>query len=553
MTGPDKTPLSAEHANLITSDVTRYTVQPLLLALMITAQCAGFVALFEIYVDDRYGLALTILNFAVSLAGVYGSIWLVTHGGYVYNRITHRTGEFFIVVIVSRVASWLISGTWPDLATLGSYVYDPVSFFDLPFVIMTLVLAVAWMRGLTLSAVFCSLAINEGEVRDYISGDPNRTYTLRVTRNRTPILASYIATWIIGGAVLLVCAVITQLEVPAEGASWLQFRDTPLRGDLVFALLAYTGIGVVLMSQGRLSAIHHHWLAVGMRTRNMTGRRWQRSSLGLMAVIMVAVAFLPWSSTIGMDDAVMFVLNAIYKLIIVFNGVIILALNGLYTLFNFEIFDLGQHSMGSSLPEANMEVPAPENLERETASNGMWTGLLAWLLIGFIVFFAIRAFLRNREFDFSLESLRRLWRAFSDKLQALFHGVSGEVVNIRNAVQGVLRTGLDDKPQDAKSPAARPWHFTRVSGLPPRERVWHFYTSALRQAKRRGVERQQHRTPLEFAEDMTERWPDAREDVAALTEAFLKARYSRAEIVDTDASAAETIWKRLRSVLKRRS
>ena len=126
----------------------RYVVQPVLIALLVAAQCAGMVALLEILFPDRPWIALSILTFAVSLAGVYGTNWLVLHGYFIISPVIYRIGEFVVVIAVVRIVAWQVLDAWPDLALLRAYVVDPLVFFDGPFVLMAMVTVFAWQRGL---------------------------------------------------------------------------------------------------------------------------------------------------------------------------------------------------------------------------------------------------------------------------------------------------------------------------------------------------------------------------------------------------------------------
>lgn len=65
--------------------------------------------------------------------------------------------------------------------------------------------------------------------------------------------------------------------------------------------------------------------------------------------------------------------------------------------------------------------------------------------------------------------------------------------------------------------------------------------------------RQISETPLEFAKDLKEAWPESDTDVDALTQAFLEARYSPQPIEAPKANTIKQLWKTLRTTLRRRS
>jgi len=75
--------------------------------------------------------------------------------------------------------------------------------------------------------------------------------------------------------------------------------------------------------------------------------------------------------------------------------------------------------------------------------------------------------------------------------------------------------------------------------------VRQYYLSAVQEAAQRGKPRPSHRTPLEYARDLAETWPEAQNDVTDLTEAFVDARYSEHEVDEVRATTAESTWRRL--------
>ena len=79
----------------------------------------------------------------------------------------------------------------------------------------------------------------------------------------------------------------------------------------------------------------------------------------------------------------------------------------------------------------------------------------------------------------------------------------------------------------------------------------YLYLQALGRAAERGLARPPHRTPLEFARDLEAHLPDAGEDVQALTEAFVDARYTPRDIAPSEAQTAQTAWQRLMEALRK--
>jgi hypothetical protein len=92
----------------------------------------------------------------------------------------------------------------------------------------------------------------------------------------------------------------------------------------------------------------------------------------------------------------------------------------------------------------------------------------------------------------------------------------------------------------------------RLNSLSPRERIWYFYLSTVKRAAEKGVVRGKAETPLEFSADLKAEWPEAEEDLDALTDAFLAARYSRREPGEEDVNPVKKRWRQVKSSLRRR-
>src|SRR5690606_28374981 len=148
----------------------------------------------------------------------------------------------------------------------------------------------------------------------------------------------------------------------------------------------------------------------------------------------------------------------------------------------------------------------------ETGPNLVANGLF-WLVIVVVTLAAVAFFLRERGFSLPTRRLSRWWGAMWLALHNWWRGVRGRVAIISQALQRRSRG-------DESAAAAAPWRFFRLYALSPREQIWYFYLAAVRRARDKGVERDQAETPLEFAQDLKESWPEADEAIDDLTTAF---------------------------------
>ena len=90
----------------------------------------------------------------------------------------------------------------------------------------------------------------------------------------------------------------------------------------------------------------------------------------------------------------------------------------------------------------------------------------------------------------------------------------------------------------------------RLSRLAPRELVRYFYRSTLRRAADGGLPRRAAQTPYEYSATLAQRLPEAQQDIAELTDAFVVAEYSPRPVGDDDAKRARRPWERVRRRLR---
>ncbi len=527
-----------EQSDFVTNDWTRHGVQPLLITILVTAQCVALAIPFEAFLPTQSWVPATALALAVALQGVYGTNWLELQGLLVVSRPLYRLGELAFITVIIRLITWLAGDGLPGLDQLRTYVLEPMAFFDAAFALTLGLTVFAWQRASALGGLFCALAISKDEAEIYRTA-PKGTKQPH-TRDRSPLLADFYRGWLWGGVLMLICASVTTFILPS-----FERTDGPLRPAMTGALLVYVVVGFWLLSQGRLAVMNEHWMVFGMRAQTQVERRWRRASLRILALLAVAAAFLPFGSTSPMSGVFNSAIAMLFKAMLFLHGMVVLLIAGFLQLIGFDgAFDLedGPIEPPPPLVEKPAEVVGNEPI------NEMLAGSMFWIMVCLAAAFAIIVFLRDRGDVFDWQTVDRLWRGLRRWFLTMMRGVAAEVDDIRIAIQKILRV----EPSVASGKTSR-WRFVRVNALAPRDQVRYFYFSALRHAARRGVARSDHQTPLEFAGDLAARWPEAQPDSDALTEAFLTARYTREPIDESEAGMARALWKRLRSALKRRA
>ena len=91
---------------------------------------------------------------------------------------------------------------------------------------------------------------------------------------------------------------------------------------------------------------------------------------------------------------------------------------------------------------------------------------------------------------------------------------------------------------------------SRPRPLSPREQIRYYYLSIVHRAGERGVPRAENETPLEYARDLKEQWPEAEPELDELTQAFVEARYSPQPIDRSAVGRVKEEWQRIRERLR---
>ena len=94
--------------------------------------------------------------------------------------------------------------------------------------------------------------------------------------------------------------------------------------------------------------------------------------------------------------------------------------------------------------------------------------------------------------------------------------------------------------------------FINPRRLDPRQRVYFFYQALIRRGNESGLARGLSQTPYEYASTLDDALPDVGEDVDAMTEAFVEARYTPQIVEEGKASLVKTYWGHIRRALRSR-
>jgi hypothetical protein len=438
-------------------------------------------------------------------------------------------------------------GGVPDEARLYEYLLEPATFFDSTYVIYLFFGFFAWVFALYWSIIFIGLALHGDELAFYQLPPQERKRLARIGQQpifagRPNLFVGFAKSWLSGGMLLIVLMGLATLQLPDFGTRPLtEIGRLGLPPLTVIGLLLYFFIGIWLLSHARYQVLSVRWTISGTQVDPSVERRWHRITTLILLAIGAIAAFMP----IGSSFALQQIVEAIVLAIMFVGSALIFLITFLLTL----PFLL----LRSDPPQALENVPPPvfnPPIEAGTpaAQANPWVmGAFFWGIVAVAVITILLFYLRERGYPINSDSAKAVWHGFVGLLRSLWQWIRART-KAAIALVPVVRRKRDSAETIASTP---PWRFMRVNSLSPREQVRFFYLAAVRRAQERGVTRKPSETPLEYNRDLIETWPDAENDVEALTEAFLHARYSPEPVAKDEAGSIKQTWKRVRSSLRK--
>ena len=520
--------------------------RPLLIAVVATSFMAGALAVLSYLSSEPLGYVLP-LAFLSTIEGVWRPRQLGRPAWRDRRGLAFRLGELGLIIVAARLAEWLFSTGLPTAGTIYGWLRQPLSFFDPQFVLTAALLALGWGYAVRMTSDLSELGIQAYEYAARVTRLKSLASADRPYRagGRSELLQGFMLRWAWGGLLLVILASTTRISAQMEPGSGLRFNvlQSGLPFGTLLPLICYFVAGFLLLSQARLAALRGNWYNEDIAVAPSILRRWQ--ILGVLLVLLVAgvAGMLPLGSTTGLSNILSFFLGLLIQ-VFYFLVALILMLFGLLLLpFQF-LFRQGQVPPPDFSQILRDQVPTQQEAVRRLPE---WLGgAVFWTVLALVVGYLVISYLNahgvsGTGWGAGWERLRYWWRARWARLR-------GAVMQARSALRVRLAANLPPLPS-ASGLRAR---IIRPGSLPPRERVRYFYLSTLRRAAQRGIERPAHKTPLEFVGDLRQQWPDADEDLEALTQAFVDARYDNDPIVPEQAREVQPVWRRLMHILGRR-
>ncbi len=441
----------------------------------------------------------------------------------------YRATELILLLAALKLFLYTHSGLAQLLADLPRWQQDLNTFFEGEYLFAGVLLILCWVE----SWMFAQTLLEMESPAIPLEREALMEGGRQAARRR---LASHV---FILGAVLVMAAGILRSNLNLVGIT-----SPALQVSLVTVLL-YFVLGLILLSQGHLAVLRAVWSLEQVEISRNMALRWTMYSIAMLLVVGLAVSLLPTRYSLGLLGVLSYLINAImfaaFYCIMFFTTLLAVLWAWLTSL-------LGIREQTPPVPSVAPTAIPPQAMPPAVAPVPWLDALKSlffWAVFLGVLGYSLYYYASQRKEVMAL--LRRLpfWRWLARGWRALWSSVKGLNQSLVSAVQAGLRR-LRATGGDA------PWQYLNVRRLSPRERVRFFYLALLRRAGESGLPRRPDETPYEYESDLAVALPEADPEVAALTDAYIEARYSQHAISAHLAGTVRKQWERLRRALRQR-
>lgn len=513
-----------------------------LVALMMVCAAITFVSLASRFSPDYQPYYLLVLCFIVALDRLYTyrifNQWTILSREWNLLFATHA----IVIIAITKIAIGLSHGWDKFLAEIPTWSTNlPLSFLDAETTFSLFLILGVWL--------VCG---RFAEMLEEIGPDQIQSIRLDLVANdrkgnisaRQRLIHLYF--WV--GAILAILTILSRIDIRMGFTTGGRYDP-----DIVIPTLAAGGastliyfmLGLALLSQTQFISLHIRWNVQRIPISGKLTRQWTMYSMIFLVLIAAIVSLVPTSY--GIQPLIMlgYALN-----------VAVIAILYLGQLMLVTVMTILSRIFGSDPPGQEPLSLEPPDMPASPTDAAIGTGpdwleiikgLIFWAIFASVVFWAIRQYLRqNPEL---LERLRGM--AGAHWFIRLLDWLRGLWTQVKSGIETI--TELVRRPTSAiiSEHGSRGDGFINLRKLDPRQKIYFFYLAFIRRAGEKKLPRSSHQTPDEYAATVRSALPEAADDIQALTQAFVSARYSRQPVEAAQAHNAETIWVRLRKALRR--
>jgi len=513
-------------------------VRPIAIAAMLTCICISLAQVVALVAPRWPGRFFTLLAFLVSLESIHAQRLISRSGPSQRDWWRFRFVEWVVILLVVRLGTSLGRGTQGLMADVASWSADLTTFLDLGFVAASVLMATFWGLAMLLSRAMQELEASPIEREPSIT-DPDfylrSTMPRRGRTDRQARLHIIVTTFFWGGAVILLLSGFAQVDV----RDLVLLRHSRSSG-VILNVMAYFLIGLLLIGQAQYTILRANWELASIPILGRLGKRWTLLVASFLLLVALASALLPVSYSVGLLQAVS---TAVAWLAVAIMQVVSLLLLVLSTILSLLLGrSSGSPTQSTRQPTPSLPPPPPSVANEPWPWWGVVRSLIFWVILTGVVGYSLLHFARDRwgllrgiSVGRLLAWLRGLWRSLRSRTRSTASRIR----------QGIVQR-LASRRRRGETRAPRYLSLRRLS---PRGLVRYYYLSILRRTSRQGFGRPPCSTPLEYQETLARELPDAADQVAQLSWAFVEARYSEHPISSQDAGAVKGAWRLVKRAL----
>ncbi len=503
-----------------------------IVALMMVCAAITVVQFVSRLFPDWEGGYLLTVTFLVTMEALY-SRRALGHIAFPNPRwFVYRGTEWVALLFSLRLALYLVRGFdtfWTDLIAWQQNFVE--NFFTGEYLFLTVWAFAVWRIASLFEEDLIAL---EGDraIVDYEGLGI-------VLRQRDIARRSLIERIFVVGAFLVVMAALVRADIGILWGDRGRVESTGLN------VLAYFLLGLLSFTISHFASLRASWRWERVSISPDLARRWTWYTFIFLSVIIFVSILLPTEYSIGVLDLVRLLLNIVFVALNFLVSLIFLLILPLFKLFSrlFPSASMGSGAGAAPLdPSARIEPPTPIPwLE-------VFQSLIFWIVFLGVIGFSLRQFYSQHKG--LLARLRGV-----PFLSALFKGLGWLLTWLQGwsrDLAEVVQAGIE-RMREVRFPLESPipLGFINPRRFSPRLRVIFFYLAMLRRSRERGMGRDPTQTPDEFGLFLRGKFPEVGTEVAAITDAFVEARYSDHTIHSAQAGMVRRLWGRIRRSLRK--
>jgi hypothetical protein len=503
----------------------------LLVSLMLACVSISAVQLGQALFPGWQGGHLMPLAFLVALEAMYAQRAIRHYSLFSSEWLLYRLSEWIFILIVLKLAEYTARGSAALLTDIPLWVQDfKTYFFTADYLIACSLILLIWGLSTEFAGLLSKLEVNERLLAQEREAG--------ISEDRGSLRQQLLTLIMVVGAGLIVMTTLLRSD-------W-QFiwKDRPPLQVGTANLLLYFILALLLLSLTQFSLLRIHWSFEEISINRDLAKRWIYYSLVFLILLVSVASLLPTQYTIGLLDVLGLLASLLVNLLTLLAFLLLLPISILFNFF-MSLFNAGEES-----PQMNVQPP-PDLIPVQPTGNS-WLDLVAsiifWLIFIGVIGFAFFYYLQQRKDIWNyfrhtpfLERLSHFWRVVKNWLRGVNQGI-GAVVD---AGMQRIRSFRSTRQGSEGLPG-----FIRLRRLTARQRVYFYYLAMLRRSGERGVSRHPDQTPYEYARELSDWVPEARDEVSSLTNVFVEARYSLHEVTQQHAGRVRQSWIRIKKVLK---